>query len=62
MMHKTTSDTPHELEIFGRRSVTGIHRNRSCATAISSSSCPRAARGQALDQIRAVQSDAVAVA
>ena len=36
MMHKTTSDTPHELEISGRRSVTGIHRNRSCATAISS--------------------------
>ena len=25
MMHKTTSDTPHELETSGRRSVTGIH-------------------------------------
>ena len=36
MMHKTTSDTPHELEISGRRSSTGTHRVRSCATAISS--------------------------
>ena len=35
MMHKTTSDTPHELEISGSRSVTGTHFSRSCSTAIS---------------------------
>lgn len=60
MMHKTTSDTPHGLEISGSLSVTGTHFSRSCSTAIFLG-VARAAVSQLLDQLRSFPNDSAAV-